>query len=376
MSTNILGNASLLKVTQITISVVVAMAFQFSKANEKSDVNDLELLKQFEQLSLHKPSEVTKTHLSKSEIASLYRKTLHNPISELTDSNTMKYDPDGIIGFCFGRAMSAHLTARQSHQLDSKSIFKLFIVGDLRSNSEKPEWRFHVTTVVPSLNGNKKSWVAIDPIFGKPLLVGDWIKEVKKGWDSYHKDSKGKARLYLVSANAVLPDIRLMPEPESGEHLIELNFDNNKHGIKTSQIWSNRFQTNEPIFSLTSDQEKKYFLVTEQGPTQYSFLGLTVNTEVIGYKNYFVDLLAYFHSSPQRTRHSPNMKSLGPELHISATNNHEIENSIGSAHSFESLPANLVLDSHISDGHLTSSTKMQAPLGLNLSKLKLKGRDE
>ena len=90
------------------------------------------------------------------QIAQLYAGLVRNPVSRLERLD--EYDPSGAIGFCYGRAMSAQLMASRLG-LETKSIRKLFIVGDLRSNPAKRDWRFHVTTIVRNDRGE---WIALD----------------------------------------------------------------------------------------------------------------------------------------------------------------------------------------------------------------------
>ncbi|MCC4887982.1 hypothetical protein, partial [Salmonella enterica] len=81
----------------------------------------------------------------------------------------------------------------------------LFIVGDLRSNPEKPEWRFHVTAMVKSKTpSGEEQWYAVDPIFPKAIKIQDWITQVKAVWDY-----KNAAYLYRVSPDVILPDLSL-----------------------------------------------------------------------------------------------------------------------------------------------------------------------
>lgn len=228
-----------------------------------------------------------------TQLKSLYRDAIQNPVATL--DRVEGYDPDGIIGFCFGRAMAAHLLARRMG-LSPESIRKLFIVGDLRSDPEKPEWRFHVTTVV---RGPDNRWYAIDPIMFHgsyaPLTVAAWIKNVRQGWDSWH-GGPAKAKLYLTPADAVLPDITTLPEPEDGSKLNQLNFDPVAHGILPSKESLARFGipvTTETIHELDTTLAHDYFLTTDESvETRFDFIGISINGEPIPYRGYFTDLIA------------------------------------------------------------------------------------
>ena len=98
---------------------------------------DPELYQLFRSLQTPKAGSSLRSSLSINQTHELYRDTLQNPVTRLEALSP--YDPTGFIGFCFGRAMAAQLHARKQQKLDPKVIFKLFVIGDLRANPEKPE---------------------------------------------------------------------------------------------------------------------------------------------------------------------------------------------------------------------------------------------
>lgn len=105
-----------------------------------------------------------------------------------------KYDPSGEMGFCFGRAMAAHLEAL-SMNVDKDSILKLFAVG--RFVTGESRWRYHVTTLIRAENGD---WWAVDPFFGRPLPLGDWARGMQD------LDEDRAMRLFLTEAKRFIPD--------------------------------------------------------------------------------------------------------------------------------------------------------------------------
>ncbi|MDZ4662807.1 MAG: protein-glutamine glutaminase family protein [Pseudomonadota bacterium] len=293
------------KTLSIAAVVFFAIFLSGSQLFAQPEVKESQLLSKFDKLSNAAFGETAVKSVDLETVNAIYKSTLSNPVSKLEVLE--KYDPTGIIGFCFGRAMTAHLTARD-FRIEPKSIFKLFLVGDLRSNGSKPEWRFHVTTVVPMKDGAKLIWMAIDPIMKKPITVAQWIQEVRTGWDSWHADEKHHAKLYLVKNDAVMPDIRSFPEVETGKYLIELKFNPEANGIKKSVKWANAFDVDDQIYAPTSVKVDKFFLVTKSNSrNQFSFLGLKINTDDISYNNYFVDLLATF---TQPTSEDTNLESV------------------------------------------------------------------
>ncbi|MDA9951609.1 hypothetical protein N9D31_03435, partial [Oligoflexaceae bacterium] len=115
-------------------------------------------LRQYKEISFQAPQ--TKSELTLSEMNHVLSHVITHPVASLLDpQNINKYDPQGVIGFCFGRSMAVHLAARKVG-LAHSSIRKLFIIGDMRSGAD-PEWRFHVTTIV---KGPNAEWYALDPI--------------------------------------------------------------------------------------------------------------------------------------------------------------------------------------------------------------------
>lgn len=98
----------------------------------------------------------------------LLSSTMNNPVASLDVID--KYDLQGNIGFCFGRAMTAHLEAIHMG-IDKGSVLKLWAIGPMGQGS----WAWHVTTLVkgPGLQGGE-SWWAIDPIFGQVMTASQW----------------------------------------------------------------------------------------------------------------------------------------------------------------------------------------------------------
>jgi hypothetical protein len=207
-----------------------------------------------------------------------------------------KYDPQGFIGFCFGRAMAVHLLARQSG-LAEDSVRKLFVIGDLREGAD-PEWRFHVTAVVKGEDG---LWYAIDPIMDGPLTMAAWMAEVRGIWD------KGrKARFYMTPASTVLPDVTTVPDPgqETGKGVIELSFDPaGKEGF------SPMAGLGDEVSAVSPEAAAKYFKAVDAPADAFDFEGITINGARVSYNGYFVDLLRDLAGLAQRF-----MERMAPRL--------------------------------------------------------------
>lgn len=104
-----------------------------------------------------------------------------------------KYDPNGIRGFCFGRALYAHLELLR-HGVDAQAIKKVFIVGPMKNGVD---WQFHVTTVVRAKD--KNGWYAVDTFTGRPMLLEEWFSR----FTGYSTDKK--LRMYVTRPAKIGP---------------------------------------------------------------------------------------------------------------------------------------------------------------------------
>jgi len=212
--------------------------------------------------------------LDEAAIETLYQNTARHPVAGLPVVH--RYDPDGMVGFCFGRAMAAHLLARRMG-LAPEAIGKVFIVGDLRSGVD-PEWRFHVTTVV---RGPAGRWWAIDPVAWHPRPLPAWMGFVKATWDR-----QDRARLYVTPRWAVMPRLDVLPAPdqETGERVIELSFDpTGRRGFVE------RDEPTPRTYVVDDEAAHRYFATAED----FDFAAVTVNGMRIPYNGYFDDLLLH-----------------------------------------------------------------------------------
>lgn len=190
------------------------------------------------------------------------------------------YDPTGAIGFCFGRAMAAHLIASRMG-LKRSSAGKAFIIGDLKSG-QTTEWRFHVTALV---RGADSEWYAIDPVMKKPMTLRSWIGEVRSIWDR-----TVKARVYLTPPDAVLPDLRAVPPAgrEKSRHIIELSFrPDGRRGFAASSEYG------PLVFKVGPRAAERFFTGVHEDSRsgRFDFSGITINGKRYDYKGYFPDLV-------------------------------------------------------------------------------------
>ena len=104
-------------------------------------------------------------------IQSVYRELVEHPVAK--EQNVSPFDPNGDLGYCFGRALLVHSLLRKK-KIPQRDIAKLFIVGKLTYRHLM--WDFHVTTLV---RGQDKGWWAIDSLYEKPLPATEWMKRAE-----------------------------------------------------------------------------------------------------------------------------------------------------------------------------------------------------
>lgn len=223
--------------------------------------------------------------LTAAQRQELWEAVLRHPVAGLDDERKIeRYDPQGFIGFCFGRAMAAHLLAR-GMGLAEGSVRQLFTVGDLREG-EEPQWRFHVAALVKGEDGQ---WYAIDPIMEGPMAASAWVAAVRGTWDK-----AGKARFYLTPAATVIPDVTAVPDQgkETGERLIELSFDPaGKDGFSADP------GLGAGVFRVSRAAVAAHFKTADV----FDFDGIAVNGERVSYNGYFADLLSALVSPAPRS---------------------------------------------------------------------------
>lgn len=142
------------------------LSFNLAQIKELNDMNtaDNNLLADDDR------DEERKATISKGEADELYRIVASHPVASL--AVTHKYDPNNSgTGFCFGRAMTAHLEALFNMKVKNSSIRKLFAMGKLQTGSKT--WGWHVTAIIKAKEGG---WWAIDPVRGSVVSAENWYK--------------------------------------------------------------------------------------------------------------------------------------------------------------------------------------------------------
>ena len=262
---------------RVKVAFLLLVALIFSTVAFADDLTD-QTAANFSRYLKNWPAKHSGLNFEQREM--LFEGVIRHPVASF--EAMPKYDPEGFIGFCFGRAMAVHLLAR-SMGLESKSIRKVFVIGALKQGGVVI-WRFHVTTIVL---GTDKKWYAIDPNLGAPYLLDHWMQKVRQIYDQ-----EARANFYITSADAVVPDVRVFPGPEEekGEHIIEIAFNpEGRSGFTKVDSYQPR------TYRLTRAAAKKYFAFsTEPPPAGFCFQKIRINDNVFSYNNYFNDLIKSF----------------------------------------------------------------------------------
>lgn len=115
-----------------------------------------------------------KQGLDRNEATKLYELVTRNPIARLL--HVRKYDPEGDIGFCFGRKFVAYLEALSTMGVDKESIRNVFVVGRMKSVIGKTIWDYHTALMVRSSEGG---WWVIDPATGRLHTLEEWYRRME-----------------------------------------------------------------------------------------------------------------------------------------------------------------------------------------------------
>lgn len=273
-------------------------------ASPEATVSDqLQLKAQYESLLFSSPT--LYRELNPQQRRQLLRVVMENPVAAL--SQIPFYDPPqngqekGEIGYCYGRAMAAHLLARKMGVQES-SLKKIFAAGDMQNQSVR--WRFHMATVVLGEDGE---YYAIDPIMPilverynnetgsqmdpqSPLNSENWIHMVKHFYDNTESilrqlpelrenpNFTGTIKFYVTGTEAIMVDMREVPADlilENGHRLIEVLFQPTvEKGF--SPVYSQNQILYYEVFSEVALQE--YFTTIEEPLVdQFQFYQMNVD---------------------------------------------------------------------------------------------------
>lgn len=134
------------------------------------------------------------TALNFSQALDWFNAVANHPVA--AQAKKPYYDPQGCMGFCFGRATAGHLEALFNKQIDPKSILKLFMVGNLKA--PYGSWRYHVTPLVKALG--QEGWWAADTNYTEPFPFRLWIEKMQAEYDP-----DGNALLFATPPQRIGP---------------------------------------------------------------------------------------------------------------------------------------------------------------------------
>lgn len=104
-----------------------------------------------------------------------------------------RYDPDGFMGFCFGRATWSHLELLR-RGVRKEPIRKVWAIGSIIGPGAS--WRYHVATIVRSSEGG---WWALDNYLDRLVTLEEWAERMQA------MNPDGKLRVYHTEARRLGP---------------------------------------------------------------------------------------------------------------------------------------------------------------------------
>ncbi|MGE3262257.1 MAG: hypothetical protein AB7K68_10800 [Bacteriovoracia bacterium] len=161
---------------------------------ERIELWNKTLLKELRDLPMTGEERGRSSGLSLPEIHALYKRVATNRVADYSKPVMDKYDPDGKIGFCFGRASAAHWIALQTTDIAKENIKKIWAIGTMKYN--QVYWAHHVASIVRDKNG---VWHSLDPEYGRPLRLPVWYQKVKA------MDADGRLQLFVTPAKRFGP---------------------------------------------------------------------------------------------------------------------------------------------------------------------------
>lgn len=179
---------------------------EFSLASNKS------VLENLKNIPVNPNPGKRKAGLSSKEIQQLFREVSDHPVASLSKVENYEKNSPGM-GFCFGRATTAHIKALMAGA-DKSSIRKVWALGDLETGDTS--WRYHVTTII---RDNKGAWHAIDPIMGRVMPVEQWYNQMKK-FDT----KSGNMRIFDTEPKRFGPDNPSKYSPKALKNKVYENY--------------------------------------------------------------------------------------------------------------------------------------------------------
>ncbi len=124
------------------------------------------------QAALAAPLPPIKTKLARRIIQDQARTILAEVHQTPSHRSQHKYQIRGCNGYCFGRAVIAHIEALR-RELHPESIKKLWAIGSMQGNNA-----FHVTTLAPAKGARGIKWWSLDANSSQPTDVNQWMSQL------------------------------------------------------------------------------------------------------------------------------------------------------------------------------------------------------
>lgn len=138
---------------------------------------------------LPKINTVLAKSITKAQANRLLKVVENHPV--IGSDHEERYDPEGCIGFCFGRATVAHKEALR-RRVHPEAVRKIWVVGP----TDAGQWDFHVATII---KGPGTKWWAIDSNYDNAKEVKEWIKLQEEASDD------GRLMIFVTDARRFTP---------------------------------------------------------------------------------------------------------------------------------------------------------------------------
>ncbi len=126
-----------------------------------------------------------KYNVSRREAKKLFTYVEDSKMVGVGGSNEWTYDPDEVLGLCFGRAIIAHNYALAKN-VAPESIKKIWVLGDMK------KWGFHIATMVRGAD----QWYVLDTYVGF-VSATEWMKRMLK---DRKKSAKQELMFFVTDA--------------------------------------------------------------------------------------------------------------------------------------------------------------------------------
>lgn len=202
-----------------------------------SNLNDLDIKAM---LATPEPNDdIRATHLTLEQAQEVFDHAFDHPV--VGASALSKYDPQLVMGFCFGRATFVHLELLR-RGVHKDSIRKVYVVGPMQTGDIF--WQFHVAT---SVRGESGQWYTIDPLFAPSAMpLESWMSTVKE------TSIDGTVRFYPTHASKLGPsafEYNKLPVGGVNDPIYNKYFEDMFKTFKTEPVVKSYKKNQKPVVS-------------------------------------------------------------------------------------------------------------------------------